>query len=305
MCAGARIMAVTGAQREVEGLCLALSADLISSGFLRGTFRSPLDTVLALAIVQANLAHLARDLAFQKAYADLAHGPPDDLRRPVRSRSIAVSLGIPQETVRRRIDHMVKAGILVRTNAGVFMPKRVTETPDYATTVEATWAALGALYGALRRKDALPAPAYHRCDGETPYRYMMRLWGDHFLRLIETLLPLVEEPLGIVLLFAILRASQASEAGAGEPVTVSALSRDLGVPFETARRNALRLAQGGLCEKAARGYQITPELLETPAWRRLAERHRLVLARFFTIMGERNLLGWWEADYQVAKAAGA
>jgi hypothetical protein len=295
-------MTVTGALREVEELCLALSADLISSGFLRGTFRSPLDTVLALAVGQANLAHMARDLTFQKTYAGLSRGPPDHLRRPVRSRSIAVSLGIPQETVRRRIDLMVKAGILVRTNAGVFMPKSVTETPNYASTVEATWAALGTLYGALRRKDALPAPAYQAHDGEIPYRYMMRLWGDHFLRLIETLLPLVEEPLGIVLLFAILRASRATEAGEGESVSVSALSRDLGVPFETARRNTLRLAENGLCEKAARGYHITPRLLETPAWRQLAERHRLILLRFFGIMGERNLLGWWEADHQASRA---
>lgn len=291
----------SSADRDVERVCLALSAELISSGFLRGTFRSALDTLLVLAINQANLAPMARDLAFQRTYAGLSHSPPDELRRPVRSRSVAISLGIPQETARRRIAMMVKSGFLTQTDAGVFMPKSVTETPIYIATAQATWAAIGDLYSALRRKGALGAPAHPASDGEIPYRYMMRLWGDHFLRLVETLLPMVQEPLGIVLLFTILRASKATEAVPGDPVSASSLSRSLGLPFETARRNALHLAGDGLCEKTRRGYLITPELLDTPAWRQLAERHRLVMTRFFSIMGERNLLGWWEADYQASK----
>jgi hypothetical protein len=287
--------------RVVERLCLAFSAELISSGFLRGTYRSALDTLLALAIGQANLASQARDLAFQKAYAGLSNSPPDHLRRPVRVRPIALSLGIPQETARRRAAIMVKDGILAQTDAGVYMPKSVTETPSYIETAKATWAAVGGLYGALRREGALDAPADQAGGGEIPHRYMMRLWGDHFLRLIETLLPMLPEPFDIVLLFAILRASQSADAGTNSPVSASSLSRSLGLPFETVRRNALRLAEKGLCQKVRRGYVITSELLETPVWRQFAERHRLVLMRFFSIMGERGLLGWWEADYQAAK----
>ncbi|MDR6624996.1 hypothetical protein [Caulobacter segnis] len=288
--------------RVVERLCLVFSAELISSGFLRGTYRSALDTLLALAIGQANLASMARDLAFQKAYAGLSSSPPDHLRRPVRVRPIALSLGIPQETARRRAAMMVKDGILVQTDAGVFMPKSVTETPSYIETAKATWGAIGGLYRALRREGALGPPADQAGGEEIPYRYMMRLWGDHFLRLIEMLLPMLQEPFDIVLLFAILRASQSVDAGTDNPVSASSLSRSLGLPFETVRRNALRLAEKGLCQKAPRGYVITSELLDTPVWRQFAERHRLVLMRFFSIMGERGLLGWWEADYQAAKA---
>lgn len=288
--------------RVVERLCLVFSAELISSGFLRGTYRSALDTLLALAIGQANLASMARDLAFQKAYAGLSSSPPDHLRRPVRVRPIALSLGIPQETARRRAAIMVKDGILVQTDAGVYMPKSVTETPSYIETAKATWGAVGGLYGALRREGALGAPADQAGGEEIPYRYMMRLWGDHFLRLIEMLLPMLQEPFDIVLLFAILRASQSADAGTNSPVSASSLSRSLGLPFETVRRNALRLAEKGLCQKAPRGYVITSELLETPVWRQFAERHRLVLMRFFSIMGERGLLGWWEADHQATKA---
>lgn len=289
-------------ETEIERLCLAFSADLIAKGFLGGAFRTPLDTVLGLAIGQANLAHMARDLTFQRTYAGLSTSPPDELRRPVRPRAIAISLGIPQETARRRIALMVEAGLLVQTDSGVFMPKSVTETPNYLVTAQTTCAAIGGLYAGLRGIGALGPPACLDSEGEVPHRYMMRLWGDHFLRLIETLLPMVHEPLGIVLLFAILRASGATEAGLGGPVSASVLSRDLGLPFETARRNALRLTESGFCEKTSRGYRVTPELLETPIWRQLAERHRVIMTRFFTIMDERSLLGWWEADYQASRS---
>lgn len=289
--------------KMVERLCLAFSAELIPNGFLRETYRSALDTLLVLAIGQANLAPLARDVEFQKTYAGLSTSPPDELRRPVRVRSIAISLGVPQETARRRVAMMVEAGFLAQTDAGVFMPKSVTDSPMYVETARQTWRAIGDLYCALRREGALPAPAPEAADGEIPYRYMMRLWGDHFLRLIETLLPLVDEPFDIVLLFTILRDSQATERAVGKPVSASSLSRSLGLPFETVRRNALRLAEKGLCQKTRGGYLITPELLDEPRWREFAERHGQILTRFFSVMRERRMLGWWEADFQASNAA--
>jgi hypothetical protein len=286
--------------RAVERLCLAFSAELISSGFLPQTYRSAFDTVLALAISQANLAPMARDTAFQKTYAGLGNSPPDELRRPVRVRPIAISLGIPPETARRRAALMVKAGILIQTDAGVILPKSVTETPTYIATAKATWRAIGDLYGAFRRLGALGGVAPETGDREIPHRYVMRLWGDHFLRLIETLLSMVQDPFDIVLLFAILRASQATQPGAAKPVSVLALSRSLSLPYETVRRNALRLAESGLCRKTPGGYLITPDLLDTQVWRQFAERHGQILTRFFSIMGEKGLLGWWEADYMAA-----
>lgn len=290
----------SSADRVVEQLCLAFSAELISGGFFRGTYRSALDTLLALAISQANLAHMSRNLVFQKTYAGLSQSPPDELRRPVRVRSIAISLGIAQETARRRVALMVESGFLIQTDAGVFMPKIATETPIYITTAEATWRTIGDLYCAFRRQGALGPPDHTATEGEVPHRYMMRLWGDHFLRLVEMLLPIVQEPFAIVLLFTILREGQATRPMGGKAVSASSVSRSLSLPFETVRRNALRLAEAGLCHKTPRGYLITPELLDTPIWRQFTERNGQILKRFFSIMGERGLLGWWEADYQAA-----
>jgi len=285
-----------------ERLCLAFSADLVPNGFLRETYRSALDTLLVLAIGQANLAPLARNPEFQKAYATLDTSPPDELRRPVRVRSIATSLGVPQETARRRVAAMVKAGVLAQTEAGVYMPQSLTLSPVYVQTALQTWRAIGDLYVALRHEGVLPPPEPEPIDGEPPHRHMMRLWGDHFLRMVEALLPMVGEPFDIVLLFTILRESRVAEPSQGKPASASALARALGLPFETVRRNVLRLTEAGLCEKTRGGYLITPALLEEPRWRDFSERHAHIVLRFFAVMREQRLLGWWEADFQATRA---
>ena len=106
---------MSGEEKRIERLCLAFSAELIPNGFLREGQRSALDTLLALAINQANLAPLAQNPEFQKTYSGLSSSPPDSLRRPVRVRSIATSLGVPQETARRRVANMAKDGFLTLT----------------------------------------------------------------------------------------------------------------------------------------------------------------------------------------------
>ncbi len=284
--------------RTCEGLCLAFSAQLIPNGFRKQGHRSAIDVLLMLAIAQANLAPMARDAEFQKTYSGLEASPPDEMRRPARVRSIAVSLGVPQETARRRVASLVEAGILVMRDDGVIMPQAFTNSSRALQTAIDTWAVFTAFYANLRRAGALapvePAPS----DQPPPLRQMMRLWTNHFLRLIEALLPMVGDPFAVVMLFAILDGSLTTE---GKPVSASAIARALGLPFESVRRNALRITDNGLCEKVGRGYLIPPELMEEPRWRAFSERHAQVLMRFFAAMREQNLLGWWEAQYLAAR----
>ncbi|MDR6626208.1 hypothetical protein [Caulobacter segnis] len=285
------------ADRTCEGLCLAFSAQLIPNGFRKQGHRSAIDILLMLAIAQANLAPMARDAEFQKTYAGLEVSPPDEMRRPARVRSIAVSLGVPQETARRRVATLVEAGILVMREDGVIMPQAFTSSPHALRTAIDTWALFTTFYANLRRAGALEPVEPATPDQPPPLRLMMRLWTNHFLRLIEALLPMVGDPFAVVMLFAILDGSQATE---GKPVPASAIARALGLPFESVRRNALRIADNGLCRKVGRGYLIPPDLMEEPRWRAFSERHAQVLMRFFAAMREQNLLGWWEAQYQAA-----
>lgn len=287
---------ISTVDRTCERLCLAFSAQLIPNGFRQQGHRSALDTLLMLAIAQANLAPMARDAEFQKTYAGLDAAPPDEMRRPARVRAIATSLGVPQETARRHVASLAQAGILAMRDDGVIMPQAFTNSAHALQMAMETWAAFAAFYANLRRAGIL-APVEPASLGQPPaIRQMMRLWTDHFLRLIEALLPMVGDPFGVVMLFAILDGSLAAEEG--KPVSASAIARALGLPFESVRRNALRITDNGLCRKVGRGYLIPPELMQEPRWRAFSERHAQILMRFFAVMREQQLLGWWEAQYQ-------
>jgi Mn-dependent DtxR family transcriptional regulator len=277
-----------------ERLCLAFSAPLITNGFRQLGHRSAIDTLLMLAIAQANLAPMERDPEFQKAYAGLEASPPDEMRRPARVRSIAVSLGVPQETARRRVVSLAEAGVLVMRDDGVIMPQAFTNSPHALEMALETWGAFTVFYANLRRAGALGPVEPAAPDQRPPMRQMMRLWTNHFLRLIEALMPMVGDPFAVVMLFAILDGSLAAD---GKPATASAIARALGLPFESVRRNALRIADNGLCQKVGRGYLIPPALMREPRWRAFSERHAQILMRFFAAMREQNLLGWWEAQY--------
>ncbi len=281
--------------RTCEGLCLAFSAQLIPNGFRKQGHRSALDTLLMLAIAQANLAPLARDAEFQKTYAGLEASPPDDLRRPARVRAIATSLGVPQETARRRVVALAEAGILAMSDEGVILPQAFTYSPHAVEMAIETWNTFTRFYANLRRAECLSAVPAATPDQPPPMRQMMRLWTNHFLRLIDALMPMVGDPFSVVMLFAILDGSLA--AGDGKPVSASAIARSLGLPFESVRRNALRITDNGLCQKVGRGYLIPPQLMEEPRWRDFSERHAQILMRFFAVMREQHLLGWWEAQY--------
>lgn len=281
--------------RTCEGLCLAFSAQLIPNGFRKQGHRSALDTLLMLAIAQANLAPLARDPEFQKTYAGLEASPPDDMRRPARVRAIATSLGVPQETARRRVVALAEAGILAMSDDGVILPQAFTYSPHAVEMAMETWNTFTQLYANLRRAECLSAVPAATPDQPPAMRQMMRLWVDHFLRLIEALMPMVGDLFSVVMLFAILDGSLT--AGDGKSVSASAIARSLGLPFESVRRNALRITDNGLCQKVGRGYLIPPELMEEPRWRAFSERHAQILMRFFAVMREQHLLGWWEAQY--------
>jgi hypothetical protein len=80
------------------------------------------------AILAANVAHLDVDPG-KKLFASVDTPPPDEVRRPVSVRSISQSLGIPFETVRRRVQALVEAGLCKRVKGGIIIPVQVVEGP--------------------------------------------------------------------------------------------------------------------------------------------------------------------------------
>jgi hypothetical protein len=77
------------------------------------------DIVYALVFTTlwaGNVSHLRG-----RTYADIDDIPPDDERRPITIRQVADSLGLPYETVRRRVVEMLKRGMAVKVGREGFI----------------------------------------------------------------------------------------------------------------------------------------------------------------------------------------
>jgi hypothetical protein len=90
-----------------------------------------------LAVVSAGAGRHTRDPEIRKAYADAPL--PDDMRTPVSRRAIAASLGIPRETVRRKVAELIAMGDLTERDGGVVATAPVLErrnNPPFVTALD-------------------------------------------------------------------------------------------------------------------------------------------------------------------------
>ncbi len=77
-----------------------------------------IETVIVFMTVAA--ASTSRHLRDPAVLDYVDHEPlPDHLHRPTSGRAVAQASGLPRETVRRRIDQLVKSGLLTRDHGGV------------------------------------------------------------------------------------------------------------------------------------------------------------------------------------------
>lgn len=79
----------------------------------------PLDHVLALVIGTANLSHIDSNPDLCRQHAGGVE--PDDLRQGVSRGAIARTLSMPAETVRRRLNGLIEAKILVEREDGIIL----------------------------------------------------------------------------------------------------------------------------------------------------------------------------------------
>jgi hypothetical protein len=82
--------------------------------------------LIMMDVIHANTEHLP-DSEGGAAYGDWSPEGfvADSRRRPVRAAILSERLGIPQETVRRRLNQLLKSGFCVRLDDGVIVPSRI------------------------------------------------------------------------------------------------------------------------------------------------------------------------------------
>ncbi|WP_421739549.1 hypothetical protein [Caulobacter sp.] len=79
-----------------------------------------------------NVSHLRG-----RTYAELDDVPPDEERRPITIRQVADSLGLPYETVRRRVVEMLKRGMARKVGReGFIVPGEALSRPEMVNSLK-------------------------------------------------------------------------------------------------------------------------------------------------------------------------
>lgn len=305
----------TGRLRLTSRLTAAYLLDTIA--IVRGEGHL-LDTLLASAIIQANVAEIVQHADLQLAFAESDALPPDDMRRPVSVNALASSLNVPFETVRRRVAGLVRDGYCVAVEGGVIVPSAVLIRPKYYADAFRGYERLRAFYYQLRDLDLLqdlPSPSVDLAAGAFPVRAVARLVGAYVLRIVEMLGKagiLAEGDLvdALILLEAFrtnvehLAQDLGSRVAFGpgnvvsdsqrRPVSVAALAKRLGMPQETVRRRVSALVARGACRRVGGGVIVPSELLAHPFLRRSLSGNAANLQRLFGSLARLGVLNVWD-----------
>jgi hypothetical protein len=255
----------------------------------------PLESLLMMAVNQANIAPLTRDSAARSRYGALGAPAPDEERRPVSVRAVAASMQLPYETARRQIKRLQALGVCVVSEAGVVVPADFMLSGAYTEAARYGHERLQGLYRALRTHgllEPLPAPNYD--ENEPPVRGAIRLMSDYLLRFGEAGGRRTGDIVSALVVLPLVVAAAADERRPPVPTSVAALARRTRMPAETVRRRVAELVGAGFCDNGPTGVSLAAPGLARPQWRGLLRENAVALQRMFAGLAERGVVAAWE-----------
>ena len=295
-----------------------------SIGFLLDTMgagRGTGDVIAPLilsVVLEANMAPVTQDPVLSARYGTLDEGMPDELRRPVSINAVAGSLQLPYETVRRRVGQLAENGALTITPRGLVVPGALINNPFYLLTAVARYERLKAFYFELKGLGAMESAALRPNDVPTypsaPVRAANRLVSEYVLRVVETVMRGVGDPVSGLLLLEMGRANAARldaidlqvegpiPDSRRAPISMLALSKRAGLPAETVRRHVKKLEADGFCRNVRGGKLAAVEQLMRGDPERgggLAENLQN-LQRLFAKCASMGVIAYWEAEAEAA-----
>lgn len=286
---------MTQRDRVLGGLSFGFLLDEMATG-VGGL--EPLDALLVLAINQANIAPLTRDPAARARYGALEAPALDAERRPVSMNAVAASLGLPFETVRRRIRRLAAARVCTLSAEGAVVPAAFLASPTYVQSVILGHERLRRFHAELDAAglvEALPPPAYD--TDSIPIRAAARLLADYILRASEGLMREAGNVISVLTLVALLAAALRDEGRGGtvRATSVRHIALTLKLSAETVRRHAAELVEEGLCVRTAAGLLISEDALGRPGMRRLLAENAANVHRLLAGLAERGVIQAWRA----------
>lgn len=234
-------------------------------------------TLVYAAVLQANGQDVDADESLSRAWGETERPLPITLRKPVSGYAVALALGLPRETVRRKIKALVEERFVEPTNGGFIWAFHEPEPDFILSLMNADAVMTRDFFQAMHRIEAISGEdlEFSR-QGPCMHRMISRAANSYTLAVLEDLRRLFNGELIAGLLFCAILNASARRAGessddlqarweTARPVTALALSNMVGIPRETTRRHIKKLESMGFCAFGARGVTIPEEVLARPS----------------------------------------
>lgn len=194
---------------------------------------------------------------------------------------MASALGVSRETLRRKVKALMREGYLAEDSGGVYVPAEKTLTPQALDVLRANTALARDFYLRLTAAGVgrhAPDPATPPQEGRLD-RAIGRLTNTFCLRFLDNLTCLGDGDVMLGLTACALdvsstrhlldnprrllsgRATPLRDAER-RPVTALALSKELAIPRETARRHLHRWIDRGVVRPVTRGFILSDQQIE-------------------------------------------
>ena len=289
---------VTRSAGTAEDAAIARVVARLSGEYLLRAFQLLIETfhdiragLIVQAINNANISPLLRTQARRRT-AGRDGSFPDEVRRPISIARLAVSTGLPFESVRRIVRRLIDTGVCEYVEGGVIVPRSAVRRPGIVRNAHANFGYLRRFVRDLRAA-GLTAPARHGAafadaDREATARLAMGLSGEYMLRACELLVDTYGDIRAGIVAQTIATANTAyldgrlgggwRYAGLGDslpdemrrPLSIARLAESLNLPYETMRGHARRLTEAGVCRRVGAGLIVPRAVLESPAGDRAA-----------------------------------
>lgn len=249
---------------------------------------SSLDSILVMAINQANIAPLTHEPLTRIRHGRLDAPAPDARRRPVSINAVANSLRMPFETVRRHVRRLEALGACASVDGGVIVPEAYLASPAYVESVTKSHRRLVTFFhqaNAAGLVESLPRSAYPP-ESSIPVRAAVRLLSDYVLRTTDGLMAAVDDIASAIVLLAVLTAENGR-------TNVAETAHRLSMPAETVRRHVKALMDQDHVRRISSGLVVPYEVFERPVWQTFLRENAVNVQRLFAGLAERGVIEAW------------
>ncbi len=229
-----------------------------------------IDAVIVAAVVQANV----RRALGTGAYDTFDEPVPADLREPASVPMLAERIGLPRETVRRRLEALVARERCVRSYGGYVVPVELMSGPTRRALAIEAYEALRRLTADVQRSgldvgaSSVVEAILRPIDPASPVRVVNRATAAFAIDFLREVSRLTGSHEAALIYLALLEAVKSD--GTPRRLTFLGLAQSMERPIESTRRRAMVLVERGLAERDEEGFKVRRDFATSADVRDLA-----------------------------------